>query len=117
MTGQNEARHGVTQRTYRSGDSPSSDLPHPTLSPSNWNWNGLQPRVGSMNEALPNSVPVPALPEWLRQAGYRTMHFGKGHLGAAGTPGADPKVFGFDVRIGGLSHDRQRNRTAGSLAR
>ena len=29
------------------------------------------------------------------------MHFGKGHFGAAGTPGADPKVFGFDVRIGG----------------
>jgi arylsulfatase A-like enzyme len=29
------------------------------------------------------------------------MHFGKGHLGAADTPGADPKSFDFDVRIGG----------------
>ncbi len=37
----------------------------------------------------------------MQSAGYKTMIFGKGHLGAADTPGADPKAFGFDVRIGG----------------
>lgn len=95
MTGQNQARHGVTQWTYLSGEAPSSDLAHPTLDPAPWNWNGLQP------EAMPHSVSVDTLPELLRSAGYRTLHFGKGHFGAAGTPGADPKTFGFDVRIGG----------------
>ena len=96
MTGQNEARHGVTQWTYLSGETPTSDLVHPTLSHADWNWNGLQP-VPGMNHA----VNAPTLPALLKQAGYRTMHFGKGHLGAAGTPGADPKAFGFDILIGG----------------
>lgn len=96
FTGQNQARHGVTQWTYLSGEAPSSDLPHPTLSPADWNFNGLQPKRG-----LAHSVSVQTLPELLKQAGYRTLHFGKGHLGAADTPGADPKRFGFDVRIGG----------------
>lgn len=96
MTGQNEARHHVTQWTYLSGDKPTSDISYSKLSSANWNWNGLQPEKG-MN----NSVSVPTLPELLKKAGYRTMHFGKGHLGAADTPGADPKNFGFDVRIGG----------------
>jgi len=96
MTGQNEARHHVSNWTNVGGDQPSTDLPHPTLSYAAWNWNGLQP-----TPALEHSVSVPVLPALLRQAGYRTLHFGKGHFGAAGTPGADPKVLGFDVRIGG----------------
>ena len=37
----------------------------------------------------------------MQSAGYRTIHIGKGHLGTKGTPGEDPKAFGFDVRIGG----------------
>jgi arylsulfatase A-like enzyme len=95
MTGLNEARHGVTQWTYLSGDAPSSDLTHPDLSHAAWNWNGLQPLP------MEHGVTGTTIPSLLKQAGYRTMHFGKGHLGAAGTPGADPKVFDFDVRIGG----------------
>lgn len=96
MTGQNEVRHRVTQWTYLNGDKPTSDLSYAKLLPSNWNWNGLQPELG-MN----NSVSVPTLSELLKSVGYRTMHFGKGHFGAADTPGADPKNFGFDVRVGG----------------
>ena len=98
FTGQNAARHGVTQWTYLSGDQPSSDLHHPTLDPAEWNWNGLQPVAANPG---PHAVHAIALPERLRQAGYRTLHFGKGHLGARGTPGADPQAFGFDVRVGG----------------
>lgn len=96
LTGLNEARHAVTQWTNLSGPAPNTDLPHPTLTYAPWNWNGLQPQPG-----LEASVFRPTLPALLRAAGYRTMIFGKGHLGAAGTPGADPKEFGFDVRIGG----------------
>lgn len=97
LTGQHEARHGVTQWTYLSGDQPSSDLPHPTLTYAKWKWNGLQPPGGGLS----HSVEAKLLPRLLQQAGYRTMQFGKGHFGAAGTPGADPKLLGFDVRIGG----------------
>lgn len=96
MTGLNEVRHGVTQWTHLGGSKPSSDLPHPTLAPAVWNWNGLQPAPG-----LASSISRPTLPSELKRAGYRTLIFGKGHLGASGTPGADPQIFGFDVRIGG----------------
>jgi arylsulfatase A-like enzyme len=37
----------------------------------------------------------------LREAGYRTIHVGKAHFGAKGTPGEDPLNLGFDVNIGG----------------
>jgi arylsulfatase A-like enzyme len=97
LTGRNAARHGVTQWTFRRGESSSTDLPHLTLQTAAWNWNGLQPE-GSQ---VPHAVVAPVLPALLQRAGYRTLHLGKGHLGAAGTPGADPRVFGFDVRIGG----------------
>jgi arylsulfatase A-like enzyme len=96
LTGQNQVRHGVTQWTHLRGDAPGTDRPHPDLAPAPWNWNGLQPAPG-----LAHSVSAPTLPALLKQAGYRTLHFGKGHLGAADTPGADPLNFGFDVRLGG----------------
>jgi hypothetical protein len=67
MTGQNEARHGVTQWTYLSGEEPSSDLAHPTLAPAAWNWNGLQPPAGQVSN-LPHSVSVPTLPAIPSQA-------------------------------------------------
>ena len=94
MTGLNQARTRVSNWTHFR-DEPT-DQEHPNLIIPRWNMNGLQPVSG-----IPNSVYAKTLPEQLRQAGYRTIHIGKGHLGARGTPGADPKVFGFDVRIGG----------------
>ena len=57
MTGQNEARHGVTQWTYLSGHKPSSDLEHPTLSHADWIWNGLEP--APMPEVKAAGQPVP----------------------------------------------------------
>jgi arylsulfatase A-like enzyme len=96
LTGQNQVRHRVTNWTHLKGETPITDRPHEALSHAAWNWNGLQPTPG-----LANSVSAPTLPNLLKQAGYRTMLFGKGHFGAGGTPGEDPKVLGFDVRIGG----------------
>ncbi len=96
LTGQNEARHHVTNWTHLGGEAPTTDRPLAELGFATWNWNGLQPTTG-----LAHSVSAPTLPSLLKEAGYRTMNFGKGHLGAGGTPGEDPQAFGFDVRIGG----------------
>ena len=41
------------------------------------------------------------LPQRLQSAGYRTIHCGKAHFGAIGTPGSDPRRLGFDVNIAG----------------
>jgi arylsulfatase A-like enzyme len=37
----------------------------------------------------------------LQAAGYRTIHVGKAHFGAQGTPGADPRNLGYDVNVAG----------------
>lgn len=94
MSGLNAARHRVTNWTLRVN--PSTDAKHPTLDFPAWNTGGLcmQPGV----ERTVHAVTFPAL---LREAGYRTIHVGKAHLGAVGTPGADPRNLGFDVNIAG----------------
>ncbi|HOD82411.1 MAG: Arylsulfatase [Planctomycetes bacterium ADurb.Bin126] len=94
MTGFNAARHRVTNWTLRKDR--CQDAPHPRLRMPEWNCNGLCPQGG-----LPRSVHATPLPEFLRRAGYRTIHVGKAHWGALGTTGADPRNLGFDVNIGG----------------
>ena len=39
----------------------------------------------------------------LQDAGYRTIHVGKGHFGPRAAEGAEPKNLGFDVNIAGCS--------------
>lgn len=84
MTGQNSARHRVTNWI-----NPDNNNKGPK-GPTDWNWLGLKP----------GDVTLPAL---LRQRGYRTIHVGKGHFAPRGKPGDDPRAIGFDENVGGAS--------------
>lgn len=84
MTGQNSARHRVTNwiNPERNNAGPKG--------PPDWNWEGLKP--GDVT-----------LPRLLEANGYRTIHVGKGHFGARDFPGADPANLGFDINVAGAS--------------
>ncbi|MBI1369861.1 MAG: sulfatase-like hydrolase/transferase [Planctomycetes bacterium] len=96
MTGANAARHRVTNWTLRENLSPDRSLKGIELP--QWNRNGLAPVGGP---TTPLTYAAVTLPQLLREAGYRTIHAGKAHWGAEGTPGADPLNLGFDVNIAG----------------
>lgn len=94
LTGSNAARHKVTNWTLRknlSQDAVDNQLSFPV-----WNMNGL-----SQEPKVENSFYAKALPQILKENGYYTIHAGKAHLGAIGTPGANPLNLGFDVNIAG----------------
>ena len=94
MTGQNAARHRVTNWTLYK-DTPT-DSKHPTLDFPAWNMNGL-----AMESGQEHTVVATPLPQLLRDSGYRTIHVGKAHFAAVGMPCADPRAMGFDVNIAG----------------
>lgn len=94
LTGMNVARHRVTNWTLRKDRSP--DNPSKLIQPPDWNLNGVCTSAGI--ERTVQATPLPAL---LRAAGYRTIHVGKAHFGAKGTPGENPLHLGFDVNIAG----------------
>lgn len=94
MSGMNAARHRVTNWTLRRNA--TNDRPHPVLELPQWNVNGIQPV-----DSIERSTHITSLPQLLRDRGYRTIHAGKAHFGAVGTPGADPLHLGFDVNIAG----------------
>ena len=81
MTGQNSARHRVTQwinpETKNAG-------------PDDWNWKGLTSK----------DVTLPAL---LKKNGYYTIFSGKAHFAPTEYEGADPTNLGFDVNIAGCA--------------
>lgn len=94
FTGMNAARHCVTNWTLeynQSTDSPDKELEAPA-----WNVNGMCCEAG-----VPNTVYATALPQLLKDNGYRTIHCGKAHFGAISTPAANPLNIGFDVNIAG----------------
>jgi arylsulfatase A-like enzyme len=84
MTGQNAARHRTTQWIK-----PANNNRGP-LGPPDWNWQGLG------NDSV-------TLARLLQQAGYRTIHVGKGHFGPKGSEGSEPLNLGFDVNVAGNS--------------
>ena len=96
MTGMNAARHRVTNWTLRKDQLQPMETRHKTLEFPEWNINGLDP-TGKTKGAV-HATPLPQL---LADAGYFTIHAGKAHLGAIGTPGSDPVNLGFKVNIAG----------------
>lgn len=94
LTGANAARHRVTNWTFRYNQ--MTDEPDDTLSPPDWNYNGICQTKGT-----PNTFVARSFVDILHEAGYHTIHCGKAHWGAQGTPGERPEHFGFDVNIAG----------------
>lgn len=96
ITGMNAARHRVTNWTLHAGAIKPQEERHDRLDFPLWNVNGVSPLPGDSLAAY-----ATPLPQVLRDAGYFTIHAGKSHLGAIGTPGANPLNLGFDVNIAG----------------
>jgi len=96
MTGMNAARHRVTNWTLKKDALQLMETNHEILTFPEWNVNGLSPVAG-----IEKSVHADPLPQMLHNEGYYTIHAGKAHLGAIGTPGEDPKNLGFDINIAG----------------
>ena len=84
LTGQNAARHRTTNWIRSEYDNRDDYGPY------DWNWQGLRATDYT-------------LPRLLREAGYRTIHVGKAHLGPVGSEGEFPENLGFDVNIAGSS--------------
>lgn len=84
LTGQNSARHGVTNWIK------SEENNRTEFGPAGWNWKGL----------TKSSLTLPKL---LQQHGYMTIHVGKAHFGPFNSEGEDPLNLGFDLNIGGSS--------------
>ncbi|SMG42164.1 sulfatase [Arenibacter troitsensis] len=96
MTGMNAARHRVTNWTLYKDKLQPMETNHKTLKFPEWNVNGLSPVEG-----VEKAVHATPLPQVLKEAGYVTIHSGKAHLGAIGTPGEDPLKLGFEINIAG----------------
>lgn len=84
LTGQDAARHRTTN-WIRSEENNRDDY-----GPYDWNWQGLRSADYT-------------LPRLMKDAGYRTIHVGKAHLGPIGSEGEWPENLGFDVNIAGSS--------------
>ena len=84
LTGQNAARHRVTQWIN------SEQNNRGPFGPPDWRWVGVQDATTT-------------LPGVLKNAGYRTIFVGKAHFGPSGEPAEWPDNLGFDVNVAGCS--------------
>ncbi|QZE15287.1 sulfatase [Halosquirtibacter laminarini] len=97
MTGMNAARHRVTNWTLYKDKMNTNTVKG--LKIPKWNYNGI-----AISEDLNNAVYTPQpLPKLLKDNGYYTIHCGKAHFGAVGTPTENPQNVGFDVNIAGFA--------------
>lgn len=99
ISGMSAPRHRVTNWTLRYNE--NTDAPTNDFTPPVWNVNGVQPDTVRSARNLYRSTPITSLPQLLRNNGYYTVHCGKAHFGAMGTPGEDPTALGFTVNIAG----------------
>lgn len=108
MTGMNSAHEKIT--IFTSGfvnqardfagiedNEPKCNDPRENFVRGEYNWNGIDPCCTGLNHALPCTPFV----QQLRDNGYYTIHVGKGHWAPMGTPGSEPRNYGFIVNIGG----------------
>ena len=95
LTGMNAARTRITNWTSPQKDN-NTDEKDQQFEPLDWNLNGL-----SNSPSTPHALFATSFPQLLKQAGYYTIHVGKAHWGAAGTPGANPYNLGFMVNVAG----------------
>ena len=111
LSGMNAAHSKITNWTSVTKDTPSDATggatameaggktavsPTDALSRPEWNINGMSPVDG-----VSYSQYVTPLPQLLKDAGYFTVHVGKGHWASIGTPGASPYNMGFVVNVAG----------------
>lgn len=102
MSGMNAAHSRITDFTTAIPGIPSDAshkpevLDNDVLIYPDWNWNGISPKPG-----VERTVQVTPYAQLLQDAGYYTIHVGKGHWAAAGTPAASPYNLGFCVNVAG----------------
>ncbi|UBM59045.1 sulfatase [Marinilongibacter aquaticus] len=97
ISGMNALRHGVTNWTSPENGENSDGLDE-ELELDAWNMAGCSPIAG-----IPNTVHITPFPQILKDQGYFTVHAGKAHWGALGTPAANPTNLGFVVNVGGAA--------------
>jgi arylsulfatase A-like enzyme len=114
MTGMNAAHTRITNWTSAVRDTPSDAtgggfwmaehsgsgdaLAGDVLSRPDWNINGISPVPG-----VPHTQYASSLVQYLKDAGYFTIHVGKAHFGPFGSEGEWPENLGFDINIAGSS--------------
>ncbi len=95
MTGMNVSRHRVSNWTSPYPDQDTS-WPDSLLDAPAWNYRGM-----AQQKDVKGTVYARTLAQVLKDNGYYTIHAGKAHFGAKGTPGENPLNLGFDVNIAG----------------
>lgn len=119
MTGMNAVHSHITNWTSMAKDEPSDAvggtngaMTYDQIAASTgmdrpeWNYNGICPVAFQKDSAelkLNHLQYATPMVQFLRDAGYYTIHVGKAHWAAAGTPGASPLNMGFVVNIAGTS--------------
>ena len=117
LSGMNAAHTGITNWTSPIKDTPSDatggavammapgsvgqqggmDIyPEGYLTRPDWTLNGMSPVPG-----VDSTLYATPMVQLLKDAGYFTIHVGKGHWASAGTPGASPYNMGFVVNVAG----------------
>ena len=84
ISGQNAARHRVTQWIRSEGNNKGE------FGPPDWNWTGFRNVQAT-------------LPSVLQSVGYHTIYIGKAHFGPIGQPTEFPSHLGYNVNIAGCS--------------